>query len=114
MSGQHTDDPDAVTLVTGLIGLVEPFDGKPRAQKVLVTGSAHVVVFAFGAGDELHDHAAHHPVLIQALSGHVRLAYDDTVLDLRPGDLVHLPPMKRHAVTAVVESTLTVTMLVAG
>jgi quercetin dioxygenase-like cupin family protein len=105
---------DQVTYVSGLIGHVEPFDNRPHAAKVLKTDTAHVVVFAFAAGQHLKEHAAHHAVVIQVLAGHCRFGYDDAVVDLRPGDLIHLPPMKRHHVDAIEDSTLTVTMLVSG
>ncbi|HET6165581.1 MAG TPA: cupin domain-containing protein [Marmoricola sp.] len=99
------------TYVTGLIGMLEPFPDKPRAQNVMKAPEAHVVAFAFGSGQELHEHTAHHPVLIQALDGHLTLSYDGRELDLRPGDLLHLPAMLPHSVVAHEDSTLTVTML---
>jgi quercetin dioxygenase-like cupin family protein len=99
------------TYVTGLIRLLDPFEDKPRAQHVLKTSEAHVVVFEFGAGQELHEHTAHHPVLIQAIAGHLRLDDGDGEVDLRPGDLLHLPAMRAHSVRALADSTLTVTML---
>jgi len=99
------------TYVTGLIGRLEPFEDKPRAEHVLEVPDAHVVAFEFTAGQELHEHQAHHPVLIQVLAGHVRLVHDAGEVGLRPGDLLHLPAMLKHAVTALEDSTLTVTML---
>lgn len=103
---------DDATYVSGLIGLLEPFADKPRAQNVLMAPEAHVVAFEFASGQELHEHTAHHPVLIQALAGHVRLSHDDTEMDLRPGDLLHLPEKVPHSVVAFEDSTLTVTLLV--
>lgn len=94
-----------------LIGMLEPFDGKPRAQNVMKAPETHVVVFEFAAGQELHEHRAQHPVLIQALSGHLRLSHDDGSFELRPGDVLYLPSMLRHEVVALEDSTLTVTML---
>ena len=99
------------TYITGLIGLLAPFDDKPRAQNVLKVPEAHVVAFEFAARQELHEHQAPHPVLIQALAGHLRLSHGDGQVDLRPGDLVHLPASVAHSVTALEDSTLTVTML---
>jgi quercetin dioxygenase-like cupin family protein len=98
--------------VTGLIGLLESFPDKPRAQNVLKAPGAHVVAFEFGAGQELHEHTAAHPVLIQALAGHLRLSHDDREVELRPGDLLHLQARVPHSVVALEESTLTVTILV--
>lgn len=99
------------TYVTGLIGLLEPFEGKPRAQNVMRAPEAHVVAFEFADGQELHEHTAHHPVLIQAIAGHVQLSHPGGEVDLRPGDLLHLPAMVPHSVVALGNSTLTVTML---
>jgi quercetin dioxygenase-like cupin family protein len=99
------------TYVTGLIGLLEPFEDKPRAQHVLKAPEAHVVLFEFGPGQELHQHEAHHPVILQALAGHLRLDSGDEEVDLRPGDLLHLEAMVPHSVKALESSTLTVTML---
>ncbi|WP_203568196.1 cupin domain-containing protein [Aestuariimicrobium ganziense] len=103
---------NAVTLVSGIEDLVRPFDNRPRALKVLKTESAHVVAFAFLAGQHLKEHHAFHPVIIQVVTGHCRFSWADQKADLRPGDLVHLPAMERHAVDAVEDSLLTVTMLV--
>jgi len=101
---------DEATYVTGLIGMLEPFEDKPRAQHVLQLPEVHVVVFEFAAGQELHEHQAHHPVLIQALTGHLLLSHAREEV-LRPGDLLYLPAMASHSVTAIEDSTLTVTML---
>jgi quercetin dioxygenase-like cupin family protein len=99
------------TYVAGVIGMIEPFEDKPRAHHVLQVPETHVVAFAFAAGQELHEHQAHHPVLVQALAGHLRLSHGEAEVDLRPGDLLHLPAMTAHSVTAIEDSTLTVTML---
>lgn len=97
--------------VEGLIGQLEPFEDKPRAQNVMKAPEAHLVAFEFEAGQELHEHQAHHPVLIQAVAGHLRLSHDDGSFELRPGDVLYLPAMLRHEVVALADSTLTVTML---
>lgn len=101
-----------VTYVAGIGEMVEPFPDRPRAKKVLKTDSAHVVAFAFGAGQVLKEHAAHHPVVISTVIGHTRFTHPDGTVDLRPGDVIHLRPMVRHSVEAVTDALLTVTMLV--
>jgi len=106
-----TDTGESATYVTGMIGLLEPFDNRPHAQKVLKTDSAHVVVFAFAAGQQLREHASAHPVVISTIAGHTRFTYPGGTVDLRPGDLIHLPAMMRHSVEAIEDSALTVTML---
>ena len=101
----------SATYVAGLIGALTPRDSGPRAQKMLVTDSAHVVVFEFDSGQELSDHAARHPVFIQVLAGAATLSAEGVDYELIPGALVHLGSMETHAVKAHTKTTLTVTML---
>ena len=90
---------------------MHPAEQGPRASTVLDVESAKIVAFEFDAGHELHEHAAHHPVLIQVLRGHVEFTLPDRTVDLLPGRVLHLTPLLRHAVRAVEPTTLTVTML---
>lgn len=99
------------TFVESVIGQSEPRGGHPGAHVVLENETAKVVAFEFGTGDELKEHAAHHPVIIQILRGRVRFTLPDRELELAPGALLHLTPQLRHAVTALEPTTLTVTML---
>lgn len=102
----------STSYVSGLIGRLQPFEDKPRAEKVLETDTAHVVVFEFAAGQDLSAHKAHHAIVVQTIAGHVTFESEDGVVDLRPGDLVHVPGKMIHAVHAVEDSTITVTMIV--
>lgn len=102
---------DQVTVVDGMIRRVDSRGGRPGAATVLDVETAKVVVFEFAEGDELHDHAAHHPIIIQTITGRVELTLPDRTVELAPGSLIHLTPMIRHAVRAKEQSTLTVTML---
>ncbi|MEL4503780.1 cupin domain-containing protein [Luteococcus sp. H138] len=85
--------------------------GRPGAKAVLDNETTKVVAFEFETGDELKEHAAHHPVIIQVLRGRVDFTLPDGVVELVPGSLLHLTPMLRHAVLATEPTTLTVTML---
>lgn len=99
---------------TGLIGRLTPFPDKPHAENVIKTPDAHVVVFEFAAGQELHEHQAHHPTLIQALAGQVRIQHDGGAFDLSPGDVLYLPSLVQHEAVALTDATLQVTLLVSG
>ncbi len=92
-----------------------PFPNRPRARKVLATPTAHVVVFSFAAGHELAEHATHHAAVVHCLRGRVRFTVatpEPAEQVLEPGDVVHLTPQLRHAVTALEDSLISVTMLV--
>ncbi|MEL4358610.1 MULTISPECIES: cupin domain-containing protein [unclassified Luteococcus] len=85
--------------------------GRPGAKAVLDLDTTKVVAFEFAEGDELKEHAARHPVIIQVLRGRVDFTLPDRTVELVPGSLLHLTPMLRHAVRATEPTTLTVTML---
>lgn len=78
---------------------------------LLVAEGARVVVFAFDAGQELREHSAAFPVLLQALTGHLQVTADGRTVDLEPGGVVHMTTRLPHAVRAVVPSRLMLTML---
>lgn len=117
MAGHVTVGADAggadgvATVVNDVRGVSSPRGERPGASAVLDVPTAKVVAFEFDAGGELHDHAACHPVIIRVERGAAELTLPDRVVTLRPGALVHLPPMLRHAVRALEPTTLTVTML---
>lgn len=100
-----------VTFVDQLGGVATLRNGRGGAQAVLDTDSAKMVSFEFGEGDVLNEHAARHPVLIQVIRGRIRFDVQGRSYEMTPGQVIHLTPMLRHAVTALEPSTLTVTML---
>ncbi len=81
------------------------------SRTVLRADGAKVVVFAFDAGQELTEHTAAMPVLLQTLRGHLRITADGRTVDLLPGGLIHLATRAPHAVEAVEPSVLALTML---
>lgn len=99
------------TYVSELGGRSAPRGGRPGATTVLQTESAKIVAFEFEPGDELREHAAHHPIVVQAVRGLVEIELPDRTIMLGPGQVLHLTPQLRHAVRAAERATLTVTML---
>ena len=51
------------------------------------------------------------PVLLQALDGHFAITAAGRMVDLRPGDVIHLGTRLPHAVLAKEPSRLLLTML---
>lgn len=104
-------DEGTATHLTGIIGRVAPTATGPGASVVHRDDTTKIVAFEFDPGQELPDHAAFHPVLIQLLRGRVEFGLPDRTLELEPGQIVHLTPRLRHRVTALEPTTLLVTML---
>jgi quercetin dioxygenase-like cupin family protein len=59
-----------------------------------------VVWFGFGAGQELSEHTASMPAVIQILSGEAQVSVGGDVHAARPGSWVHLPAHLPHRVRA--------------
>lgn len=70
-----------------------------------------LVLFSFDVGQELTEHTAAMPVLLQTLSGHLRITADGRTVDLRPGDVMHLETRVPHSVVAREPSRLLLAML---
>lgn len=88
---------------------IEP--GAKSHRLVLKADGTRIVVFAFDAGQELREHTAPFPVLLQALEGHLRVTAGGRTVDLRPGGLVHLPTRLPHSVEAAEPSRMMLTMV---
>ena len=58
------------------------------------------VVFGFGAGQELSEHTATMPAILQFLSGEASLTLGNETLEAGAGTFVHMPAGLRHAIRA--------------
>jgi quercetin dioxygenase-like cupin family protein len=58
------------------------------------------VVFGFDRGQELTEHTASKPALIQIVRGEATLTLGDDTVDAQAGAWVHMPAGLRHAVKA--------------
>ena len=99
-----TDLPDVTALVA-----VAPDSTVSRT--VLKAAGARLVLFAFDVGQELSEHTAAMPVLLQVLDGQLRVTADGRSVVLVPGGVVHLAARVPHAVLALEPSRLLLTML---
>jgi quercetin dioxygenase-like cupin family protein len=59
-----------------------------------------VVLFGFGAGQELSEHRAAAPAVIHILQGEAVLVMNGDVLDAKPGTWVYMPANLPHSVLA--------------
>jgi quercetin dioxygenase-like cupin family protein len=58
------------------------------------------VLFGFAEGQELSEHTASKPAILQFLSGEAQLTLGEDVLEARPGTWVHMPAHLPHSVLA--------------
>ncbi len=99
---------------TTLADLTELVQVQPEAtvsRTVFRAAGVRVVVFAFDAGQELTEHTAAMPVLLQVLSGALTITADGRSDALALGGLMHLDARVPHAVRADEPAVLMLTML---
>lgn len=70
-----------------------------------------VVVFAFDEGQELTDHTAAKPAIVQVISGRIRLNLDGDPVELGPGSWVRMAAHLTHAVHALEPTVMLLTLL---
>lgn len=91
--------------------LVEVAADSTVSRTVLKAEGARLVLFSFDAGQELTEHTAAMPVLLQVLDGRLTVSAAGRSVELVPGGVVHLTARLPHAVLAREPSRLLLTML---
>lgn len=71
------------------------------SRTVVSNDAARVVAFAMDAGQELTDHSAARPVVVQVIEGRLTFTVAGQSHELDAGDVVYLAPGERHAVVAL-------------
>jgi quercetin dioxygenase-like cupin family protein len=87
-----------------------PVDGT-LSRVVYRDDQIRVVVFAFDGGQELTDHTAAKPAIVQVVSGRIRLDLDGEPVELGPGSWVRMAANLTHAVLALEPTVMVLTLL---
>ncbi len=81
------------------------------SRTLLSQQGSKVVLFAFDAGQELSEHTASRPAILQVLSGKGRLKLGNDEQEARPGCWVYMSAGLPHAVWAESPLVLLLTLL---
>ena len=81
------------------------------SRTVLKEEGSRVVLFAFDSGQELTEHTAAVPILLQVLDGLLRVGADGDQIELSPGGLIHIGARVPHEILALQPSRMVLTML---
>lgn len=87
VSGVHADLPISTEATT--------------SRTVVSNDAVRVVAFAMDRGQELTDHSAPRPVVVQVVEGSLTVTVAGETHELTAGDVVYLAPNDRHAVVAL-------------
>jgi len=99
------------TLLADLISTTDiPHEGT-LSKVVFKNDQIRVVVFAFDQNQELTEHTAALPAIVQVLSGHLRLTMGTETVEFKPGDWAHMSAKLPHSVVALEPSVMLLTML---
>ena len=101
----------ALTVSEDLRDLVAIQPDATVSRTVQTVDGARVVLFGFDKGQELTEHTAAMPVLLNVLEGNLRITADGRSVDLVPGGLIHFDTRLPHAVEALEPSKLALIML---
>ncbi len=70
-----------------------------------------VTLFGFAAGQELSEHTASKPAILQVLAGEGTFGLGGEVMEVGPGSFAHMAPHLPHTVTARTPLVLLLTMI---
>ena len=98
----HIDDLSALITIN---------EGATVSRTVLKAEGARLVLFSFDTDEELSEHTAAMPVLLQVLDGSLEVTADGQTVTLRPGGVIHLPTRMPHSVLALEPTRMLLTML---
>lgn len=103
--------PAELTHLADIVSLVEVAAEATVSRTVLKADGARLVLFSFDAGQELSEHTAAMPVLLQVLDGRLTVTGGGRSVELVPGGVIHLTARLPHTVLALEPSRLLLTML---
>jgi len=70
-----------------------------------------ITVFAFDAGEGLSEHTAPYDAVLQVLEGETLITIEGTDYPLKAGEIIIMPARKPHAVQAVTQFKMMLTMI---
>ncbi len=109
-------EPDL--LPTAMLGFIDNLadridyaDGSTVSKTVMRAEGVNVVLFSFDEGEELSEHTAAMPVIVQTLEGEIEITADGKTVSLLPGGFVHFTTRLPHAVKALSRAKMVLYML---
>jgi len=99
------------TLITDSAGEVAIQSGAVVSKVVHRGDGLDVTVFGFDAGEQLTEHQAARPAVVQVLSGRLRFTVDGEDVDLGPRSWLHMAAGTPHSLIATEPTTMLLTLI---
>ena len=111
MTESKPSPADALGFIDNLAQHVEYCANSTTSTTLMRAEGVNVVLFSFDEGEELSEHTAAMPVIVQALEGELEISGDGKTVTLRPGGMVHFPTRLPHAVKALTKAKMVLYMM---
>lgn len=102
---------DNVTVIENLLASVEIPQDSTLSRTIHRDDKVKVVLFGFAGGQELSQHTASVPAIIQILQGDVRVTLDGEEKELSSNSWIFMEANVQHAVYAKTDAVMLLTML---
>ncbi len=86
-------------------------DGAIVSRTLIDKKAGTVTLFAFDEGQGLSEHAAPYDAMVEVLDGEVEISIDRVPHQLAPGDMIVMPANHPHAVRALTQFKMLLTMI---
>ncbi|USR78919.1 cupin domain-containing protein [Arcanobacterium pinnipediorum] len=103
--------PGQLGYLPSLVDQIEYAEKSTVSKTVMRAEGVNLVLFSFDEGEELSEHTAAMPVLVQTLEGELEITADGQTVRLLPGGVVHFTTRLPHAVKAIRPSKMALYML---
>lgn len=98
------------TVFDSLLDEVEIPENGTLSRVVFKGAGIRVVLFAFDEGEQLTDHTATVPAVVQVVKGRLELTLGDATVEVGPDSWVHMEAHLTHAVVALEPSVMILTL----
>ena len=104
-----TNEP-AFTAIENLLDEVEIPKNGTLSRVMFNADGLRVVLFAFDTGEQLTDHSATVPAIVQVIKGRLEITLGDQTIEIDPGSWIHMDANLTHAVVALEPSVMILTL----
>lgn len=98
------------TVLENLLDEVEIPENGTLSRVVYNADDLRVVLFAFDTGEQLTDHAATVPAVVQVIRGRLEMTLADQTVKIGPDSWVHMDAHLIHALVALEPSVVILTL----
>lgn len=97
--------------VLNMAGLVEYNDESVVSRQIAKADGGNVTLFAFDKDQELSEHTTPFDALVHVLDGETEISISGEPFHLKTGDAIIMPANKPHAVKALTQFKMLLTMI---